>query len=101
MPRTYAVIDADAHVLEPVDLWLNYIDPKFKKQAPQVLQDDAGKELFQLEEGNIVQYGASFPSAFASVGGLGMREGNKPKGTSYLDGRPGGFDPHRRIPDMD
>src|SRR6516164_8461528 len=25
--RNYQVIDADGHVLEPVDLWKNYIDP--------------------------------------------------------------------------
>ena len=27
MARIYNVIDADGHVLEPVDIWEKYIDP--------------------------------------------------------------------------
>jgi hypothetical protein len=30
MGRTYNVIDADGHILEPLDLWTHYIDPKFR-----------------------------------------------------------------------
>ena len=29
MGRVYNVIDADGHILEPLDLWDNYIDPLF------------------------------------------------------------------------
>ena len=34
MARAYNVIDADGHVLEPMDLWEKYIDPAFKTRAP-------------------------------------------------------------------
>ena len=27
MARTYNVIDADGHILEPLDLWDEYMDP--------------------------------------------------------------------------
>ena len=30
MGRDYKVIDADGHILEPVDLWDNYMDPKYR-----------------------------------------------------------------------
>lgn len=30
----FRVMDSDLHVVEPVDLWQRYIDPKFKDQAP-------------------------------------------------------------------
>ncbi len=30
----FKVMDSDMHVMEPPDLWLNYIDPKYKDQAP-------------------------------------------------------------------
>src|SRR5438876_1099656 len=30
----FAVADSDMHVIEPADLWLNYIDPRFKARAP-------------------------------------------------------------------
>jgi len=35
MYQDYRVIDADGHVLEPVDLWERYIDPEFRHQAPR------------------------------------------------------------------
>ena len=30
MARTYNVIDADGHILEPVDIWDKYIDPAYR-----------------------------------------------------------------------
>lgn len=30
----FKVADSDMHVIEPADLWLNYIDPRFKARAP-------------------------------------------------------------------
>ena len=91
MARSYNVVDADAHVLEPADLWLNYLEDKHKKDAPQMLHDASGAEMFRVEEGNIVQFGKTIPTGFAAVGGIGMREGVKPEGTSYFDGKPGGI----------
>ena len=36
MARTYNVIDADGHILEPVDIWDRYMDPAFRAQAPRM-----------------------------------------------------------------
>lgn len=30
----YKVLDSDLHVLEPADLWLRYIEPRYRDQAP-------------------------------------------------------------------
>jgi hypothetical protein len=30
MTRPYEVIDADGHVLEPANLWLDYMEPRFR-----------------------------------------------------------------------
>ena len=35
MKNGYKVIDSDMHIIEPIDLWQRYIDPKFKDQAPR------------------------------------------------------------------
>jgi len=35
MTRSYNVVDADGHILEPLDLWDNYIDPEFRERRPQ------------------------------------------------------------------
>ena len=34
MARAYNVIDADGHILEPLDLWQRYMDPAYRDQAP-------------------------------------------------------------------
>ena len=30
----FSFIDSDLHICEPVDLWRDYIDPRYKDQAP-------------------------------------------------------------------
>ena len=100
MARTYNVIDADGHVLEPVELFDTYIDPTYRERAPRLVVDKDGKERL-LIEGAI--YGST--KGLGIVGGIGARDGSVPEATEatmkYVDGRPGGFDPHARIPDMD
>ena len=35
----FKIIDAELHVMEPVDLWERYIDPEFKDRAPRRLSE--------------------------------------------------------------
>ena len=49
MARTYNVIDADGHILEPVDLWDKYIDPAYRDRAPRLIVDTDGKERLLIE----------------------------------------------------
>ena len=35
----FKIIDAELHVMEPVDLWEKYIDPEFKDRAPRRLNE--------------------------------------------------------------
>ncbi len=37
MRNAYNVIDADGHILEPLDLWDKYIEPKFRDRAPRLV----------------------------------------------------------------
>src|SRR5229473_2516404 len=50
MARRYNVVDADGHILEPLDLWDNYIDPAFRDRAPRVVKGENGKERLVIEE---------------------------------------------------
>ena len=50
MGRVYNVIDADGHILEPLDLWDKYIDPKFRDRAPRIDKGENGKERLVIEE---------------------------------------------------
>ena len=97
MTRAYKVIDADGHILEPVDLWDKYMDPAYRERAPRLILDDNGKERL-LVEGKIL----GNPKGLGRLGGVGARDGSVPADTmKYAEGRPGGFDPHARIKDMD
>jgi predicted TIM-barrel fold metal-dependent hydrolase len=97
MPRTYNVIDADGHVLEPIDIWDKYIEPKFRERAPRIVKDSDGKERLDVE-GQVL----GSQKGFGVIGAIGARQGGVEEETmQYIDGRKGGFDPHARIPDMD
>ena len=34
LTKTYPVLDADSHVLEPAALWAQYLDPEYRVVAP-------------------------------------------------------------------
>src|SRR3954452_13975747 len=97
MTRTYDVVDADGHILEPLDLWDQYIDPEFRDRRPRFVIDDNGKERLAVEDkllGN--------PRGNCSLGAVGIRQGAvKLDSLKYAEGKKGGFDPHARIIDMD
>ena len=50
MTRTYNVIDADGHILEPFTLWGEYLDPKFRERAPKLIKDENGIQKLLLED---------------------------------------------------
>ena len=98
MSRAYNVIDADGHILEPLDLWAKYMDPKFRDRAPRLVTDnETGKEKLLVEQQML-----GSEQGMGGIGGVGARQGEiKAAEMKYEEGRPGGFDPHKRIPDMD
>ena len=44
MSREYNCIDADGHILEPLELWVDYMDPKYRDHAPRLVRDNKGME---------------------------------------------------------
>src|SRR5207344_494723 len=98
MTRAYNVVDADGHILEPLDLWAKYIDPKFRDRAPRIVMGDNGKERLVIEEQTV----GDGQRGIGRICAVGARQGVVEADTmAYKDGKPGGFDPHKRIPDMD
>jgi uncharacterized protein len=49
----FKLIDAEMHVMEPVDLWERYIDPEFATRAPRRL-DERRWDIRTLVEGEIM-----------------------------------------------
>ena len=42
------VVDADGHVLEPIDLWTEYIENKYKDRTLRLAKDDEGYEYLEI-----------------------------------------------------
>ena len=72
MTRAYNVIDADGHILEPLDLWDKYIDPEFRERRPRFVIDDNGKERLSVE-GKLL----GNPRGIGSLGSVGVRQGDR------------------------
>ena len=91
------IIDADGHILEPLTLWDDYIDPAFRERRPKHVIDENGAERISVE-GKLL----GNPRGIGSLGSIGVRQGEVEVNTlKYEEGRKGGFDPHTRIVDMD
>jgi uncharacterized protein len=98
MARQYNCVDADGHILEPLDLWQKYMDPAFRDRAPRIIMGNNGKEQLIVDEHRV----GDGNLGIGRIGAVGARQGVVEADTmSYKDGKAGGFDPHARIPDMD
>src|SRR5438552_17586261 len=83
MARELNVIDADGHVLEPVDMFEKYMDPAYRDRAPRMIVDTDGKERL-LIEGKIL----GSPNGLAALAGVGARQGTSDDATmKYGEGR--------------
>ena len=96
LPKT--LISADSHVVERQNAFTD-IDPKFRDRAPQIVKDnESGKERLVIEEHTV----GNAQLGIGRIGAVGARQGVVAADTmEYKEGKPGGFDPHARIPDMD
>ncbi len=81
------VVDCDAHVLEPPDLWERYLENKYKDRAIKVVREEDGSESLVIDNGPHVLTGR-----LASLGGVLLERSElwKPgsKYVTYLDGAP-------------
>jgi predicted TIM-barrel fold metal-dependent hydrolase len=93
--NTYAIMDADAHMCEPPNLWVERIDRRFRERAPRIVKDPDGKKgaFFICEDlppfrvSGAFAAGQTFDQKFLEAG---------------LDSAPaGGWDPAARLKDMD
>ena len=70
MTRIYDTVDADGHILEPLTLWDDYIDPAFRDRRPQHVIDENGAERISVE-GKLL----GNPRGIGSLGSIGVRQG--------------------------
>lgn len=90
------IIDCDAHVLEPADLWQQYLEPRFRDRAIRI-ETEAGVEKLIIGEQVVLE---------GVVAGLGGAEADKSRlfggEMSYVRDNPAdSYDPSARLARMD
>lgn len=97
------IVDADGHVLEPLDTWQKYIDPQYRDRAVRMEHDENGWEvlLFDNKPCEVAR------GTLGAIGGVGsdaeeLEAFFTPGKRTYADGAPlGSYDPKARIKVMD
>ena len=95
------VIDADAHILEPPDLWQRYIDPAFRDRPICIKTDARGLEYLEID-GKMSKRNSG--GMLFTVGGYGKspQELMPRPDRTYADTAPlGAMDPRERLTYMD
>ena len=96
------IIDADSHILEPMDLWQNYLEPRYRDQALHIETDDKGFQHWVIN-GKVCEYRYG---VFGDMGAIGQKLEPyfTPGAVTYEEGcrlSPGGVDPHERVKVLD
>jgi predicted TIM-barrel fold metal-dependent hydrolase len=87
------IIDVDAHLTEPADVWTSRMPARYLDRVPHVVRDDAGIDVWMLEGERLGTVGGSAPAG-AQVGPT-----ESPK--TYDDVHPAAFDAHARLRHLD
>jgi predicted TIM-barrel fold metal-dependent hydrolase len=90
----YPVIDSDAHVNEPPDLWQQRVPKKWKERAPFVQHTEHG-DLWVFDGGK-----QRWPMGLTATAGLSYFQYH-PMCNSYETMRPSSFETAARLDDMD
>ena len=90
----YPILDADAHVNEPPDLWQTRVPQRLRTRAPKVLRTEQG-DVWSFDDGKRLR-----PLGLTATAGLSYLQ-FRAEGYRYEDIRPGSFDPKARVEDLD
>jgi predicted TIM-barrel fold metal-dependent hydrolase len=92
-PPGYRLIDADAHINEPPDLWVARVPSEYRDRAPRMEHLDRGDAW--------VMEGAPDPINFGLNAAAGLAAEDRRPWVRFEDIRPGGYDPKARLQEMD
>jgi predicted TIM-barrel fold metal-dependent hydrolase len=90
----YPIIDSDAHVNEPPNLWQERVPQRLKNRAPKVLHQPDG-DVWSFDDGKKLR-----PVGLTATAGLSYLQ-FRPAGYTYESIRPGSFDTAARLKDLD
>ena len=92
MFKTFAVADADTHIIEPPDLWQKYMAAKYRDRAPRVVDADHGQAWVfddqRISVTSLMNVAGRSPvtwQAIAPDGYRGLRDGGGDPGARLAD----------------
>ena len=96
-------VDADGHILEPADLWENYLEKKYLDRALCIRVDDDGLEYLEINGKPSKRVRNGMPAGLGAMDLVGGIEFERPKtGCDYVDNAPfGAMDPKERTERLD
>ena len=89
------LVSIDDHMVEPPDMFENHVPDKYRDLVPKVVRNDNG-----VDEWHFQGQATSTPFGMAATVGWNRDEWGFNPG-SYSELRPGCFDVHERVRDMD
>ena len=96
------LVDADSHVLEPPDLWVRHVEPRWRDRAVRVVRADAGHDVL-LVDGTPATL--TTPEMLGDFGGMGRtleEQAHAALSGRYADNAPAAaIDPRARIAQLD
>ena len=90
----YTVISVDDHLVEPPDMFEGRLPAKYQDLAPKIVTNKKGHEVWEFDGNTYTQVGMN------AVAGRRM-ETMKMEPSRFVDMRPGCYDIHERVKDMD
>lgn len=94
-------VDVDGHILEPPDLWEEYLEPRYRDRAMKIVKDEEGLEYLSIDGKKSFFLQGGTLAAVAAIG-QDVKPFLTPGKIDYKDAiLPGGIDPHERIKVMD
>ena len=89
------IISADSHILEPPDIWQNWLPAKYQDKAPQLVKDSDGGDAWLFA-------GATEPDPIGLTATPGMPYDKfRWTGVTYEEARAGCYDGKARLADLD
>ncbi|MGZ4691826.1 MAG: amidohydrolase family protein [Acidimicrobiia bacterium] len=89
------IVDADCHILEPPDIWKNWLPEKYAEKAPKLVKDSQGGDAWLTAVG-----GEPDPIGLVSTPGMPFDE-FRWFGVTYEEARTGCYNGAARLEDMD
>ncbi|HJQ83185.1 MAG TPA: amidohydrolase family protein, partial [Candidatus Binatia bacterium] len=88
MSERLSVVDADGHVTEPVGMWAEYVEERFRERVPRPALDERGRPCLVLDDKLVARHAMllTFGPEY-DIGAARMAQG--------------GWDPQARLHDMD